>query len=193
MNMLRLLIVYIALTIGLTYVIMGTKKPQTVMAMKNFKEMVLRTKHPRAPVVAMKTSDAGIELIKKYEGYSLTAYKCPAGIWTIGYGHIRTAKEGLTITHNRASELLRADLRRFEAGVARWVLVPLEQHQFDALVSFVYNVGLGNFRSSTLLKYLNDGHYTEAAHQLLDWNRANGRILDGLTSRRYAERKMFLG
>lgn len=141
----------------------------------------------------MRTSQKGIDLIKKFEGCRLEAYKCPAGIWTIGYGHTKGVKDGQIITQEQAEEFLREDLRIFEQTVESCVKVPLSQNQFDALVSFCYNCGSGALKTSTLLRLLNEGNYSSAADQFLRWNKAGGKVLAGLTRRREEERVMFLG
>jgi lysozyme len=140
----------------------------------------------------MNVSETGIELIKKFEGCVLKAYKCPAGIWTIGYGHTSGVKEGQTITKAQAKELLKQDLKQFEVGVNNLVNVPLNQNQFDALVSFCYNLGTGNLKNSTLLKLLNRGDYNGAAEQFDRWVYASGKKLAGLVTRRTAEKELFL-
>jgi len=136
----------------------------------------------------MKISPAGLELIKAHEGLRLKAYKCPAGVWTIGYGstgpHVRP---GLVITDKEAVDLLIRDVARFEAAVNRLVKVPLNQNQFDALVSFVFNVGVGAFEKSTLLRLLNGGRYEAVPAQLMRWTKAKGRELPGLVKRRRDE------
>lgn len=141
----------------------------------------------------MKTSQRGIDLIKTFEGLKLTAYVCPAGVLTIGYGTTKGVTKGQTITAAEAERLLRADLAVFEAGVSKAVKVPLEQHEFDALVSFAYNIGLGALGKSTLLRLLNAGDKAGAARQFERWNKAGGKVLAGLTRRREAERKLFEG
>lgn len=145
----------------------------------------------------MKTSKRGIELIKQLEGCELTAYKCSAGVLTIGYGHTgKDVTDGLTITGEKAETLLREDLQKFEKAVEKYVKVELNQNQFDALVSLAYNIGSGSFSKSTLLKKLNAGDYTEAAEQFLVWNKmtVNGvkKESDGLKNRRQKERELFL-
>ena len=140
----------------------------------------------------MNVSETGIQLIKKFEGCVLKAYKCPAGIWTIGYGHTSGVKEGQAITREQAEELLIQDLRPFEIGVNNLVNVPLNQNQFDALVSFCYNLGTGNLKNSTLLKLLNKGDYNGAAEQFDRWVYAGGKKLNGLVKRRAEEKKLFL-
>lgn len=140
----------------------------------------------------MKTSNNGINLIKQFEGCILSAYKCPAGVWTIGYGHTKDVKLGMKITSSQATELLKDDLKTYESYVNKYVKVKLNQNQFDALVSFTFNCGGGALKSSTLLKKLNKGDYTGAANELLRWNKANGKVLAGLTRRRKAEKALFL-
>lgn len=137
----------------------------------------------------------GIELIKKYEGLKLKAYKCPAGIWTIGYGHTGIdVKQGLVITKQKAEQLLIQDLKKFENGVSKLIEgLNINDRQFSALVSFAYNCGLTNLRNSTLLKRLKQKLLNEAANEFLKWNKAAGKQLPGLTKRRNDERKLFLG
>lgn len=141
----------------------------------------------------MHTSQKGLDLIKSFEGLRLSAYKCPADVWTIGFGTTAGVKPGQTITKERAEELLREDVKRFEAQVLRLVKVPLTQGQHDALVSFVYNLGAGNLSNSTLLRLLNAGDYAGAAAQFDRWNKAGGKVLAGLVRRRAAERALFEG
>lgn len=133
------------------------------------------------------------QAIKTAEGLRLTAYLDTGGVWTIGYGHTGgDVREGLTIPLSEAERLLTRDLRVAEGHVNDAVKVKLTQNQFDALVSFVYNVGGGAFRSSTLLKLLNAGDYDGAANQLPRWNKDNGKVVNGLTNRRREERELFL-
>ena len=140
----------------------------------------------------MNISETGIQLIKKFEGCSLKAYKCPAGIWTIGYGHTSGVKEGQTITKKEAEAYLKQDLTTFETFVSNLVTVAINQNQFDALVSFCYNLGPGNLRSSTLLKRINAGDFNGAAEQFDRWVYAGGKKLPGLVKRRAAEKALFL-
>lgn len=139
----------------------------------------------------VRISQKGIDLIKKYEGCRLTAYKCPAGIYTIGYGHTNAVKKGQKITLKQAEDFLREDVKKFESGVLRAVSAPLTQNQFDALVSFCFNCGLGAFKTSTMLKKLNARDYAGAAKEFLRWNKSNGVVLNGLTRRRKAEKALF--
>lgn len=144
------------------------------------------------------TGAAGIELVKICEGFKATAYLCPAKIPTIGYGHIgadvTAADVGKkTITEAEADALLRKDLKTAENGVKKCVTVALNQGQFDALVSFVYNLGAGNLQSSTLLKKLNAGDTAGAAEEFHKWRKAGGKVLEGLVKRRAAESAIFLG
>ncbi|MFK3971128.1 lysozyme [Pseudomonas sp. NPDC087358] len=143
----------------------------------------------------MHISQKGIDLIKSSEGLSLTAYPDPATgaePWTIGYGTTRGVKPGMKITAEQAEQYLKADVARFEPELAALVKVPLTQNQWDALMSFVYNLGTPNLASSTLLKLLNAGDYVRAADQFGRWNKAAGKELPGLTKRRAAEQALFL-
>jgi lysozyme len=143
----------------------------------------------------MRTSPKGIALIKSSEGLRLTAYPDPAtgaDPWTIGYGSTRGVLKGMTITDEQAERMLINDVSRFEPELDRLVKVPLSQNQWDALMSFVYNLGSANLASSTLLKLLNAGDYTRAADQFSRWNKAAGNELPGLTKRRTAEQALFL-
>jgi lysozyme len=140
----------------------------------------------------MKMSDAGISLLKSFEGCKLKAYRDIVGVLTIGYGSTGPhVFEGLTITQDEADDLLKRDLVRFEDGVTSLVKVPINQFQFDALVSFAYNVGLSALKNSTLLRKLNAGDTNGASVQFLVWNRAGGREVSGLTRRRQAEKELF--
>jgi len=140
----------------------------------------------------MKTGNKGIELIKHFEGCELEAYKCPAGVWTIGYGHIKGVKEGMTITETQAEEMLKSELNEYEGYINNLVTAELNQNQFDAMVSWVYNLGGGNLKASTLLKVLNSGDYDGVPAQMMRWNKAGGKVLEGLTRRRQAEADLFV-
>jgi len=144
----------------------------------------------------MKISQRGIDLIRRYEGCKLDAYLCQAGVPTIGYGHTKDVKLGDTINLGEAQDLLRDDLQGFEKGVSRIVAVKLEQCQYDALVSFSFNLGLGSLKSSTLLKKLNKGSYMGAAREFPRWNkvRVGGKLIvsRGLVNRRKSEQDCFL-
>lgn len=136
----------------------------------------------------MNISQKGIELIKKYEGCRLQAYLCPAGVWTIGYGHTGgDVFAGKTITQPVAEQFLIDDLKKFETQVIGSVSLSLNQSQFDALVSFAYNCGVGNLK--TLVKNRN---HNQIAAALLLYNKANGKVLEGLNRRRKEERELFL-
>lgn len=139
-----------------------------------------------------------IDTIKEHEGLRLVAYLDSVGVWTIGYGDTGPdVVKGLTITKEEAEKRLRKRLVEFEGYINTYVKVPLKQHQFDALVSLVYNIGPANFKTSTLLKKLNAGDYVGAADQFLVWNkgRVDGKlvVIKGLANRRAKERKQFLG
>lgn len=140
----------------------------------------------------MKISQAGIEAIKDFEGVRLKAYDDGVGIPTIGVGHTKGVRWGDTATMAQVDAWLREDLSDAENAVNSYVTVPLQQSQFDALVSLVFNIGTGAFAKSTLLKLLNQGDYIGAAGQFLVWIRAGGKVLAGLEKRRKAEYNMFL-
>lgn len=139
-----------------------------------------------------------LEFIKRWEGLRLEAYLCPAGVWTIGYGHTRTARPGMKITVEEAERLLVEDLRPFERFVQREVKVPLNDWQFGALVSWVFNVGPGAAARSTLLRKLNEGDYAAVPAELMKWNKVRNPqtgVLEpsrGLTNRRAAEAGMWV-
>lgn len=146
-----------------------------------------RTKKEVPPTQRPATGVSDLTLIKDFEGVRLTSYKDMVGVWTIGYGHTKTAKPGMRITMYGATELLRQDLVWVEKAIKRNVKVPLTQNQYDALASWVFNLGETNLRKSTLLKKLNAGDYTGAGQEMLRWNKAGGKVVRGLTRRREAE------
>ncbi|QHI96135.1 glycoside hydrolase family protein [Aristophania vespae] len=139
------------------------------------------------------------ELIKQFEGCSLIPYLCPAGFWTIGYGSTVSANgkpvTDLTkpITWSEANSLLLSTIQDVQKQLARVVTIFVTPQQEAALISLIYNIGIGNFRRSTLLKLLNTGQMKQAAEQFLRWNKSQGQTLSGLTQRRKAERAVFLG
>lgn len=141
----------------------------------------------------MQMSQAGIDaMLKQFEGCKLTAYKCPAGIWTIGYGHTSSAgapivEPGMTITQAQAEIILKADLVRYEQPVAALLKQPVAQNQFDVLVDFAYNAGIGALKSSTLLKKVNAGDFDAVPGELMKWTKGGGKVLPGLVRRRQAE------
>ena len=143
----------------------------------------------------MQISYNGIEFLKQREGFKSVAYKDTGGVWTIGYGSIRIngkpVEAGQTISMAEAEEALRADLAWAQTAVNQHVKVPLTQGMFDALVSFVYNVGEEQFRRSTLLRLLNLKQYKEAAGQFERWKFDNGKVIQGLLNRRILERQLF--
>lgn len=150
----------------------------------------------------MKTSPTGIHLIKHFESFRSVRYMCDGGKWTIGWGHTKGVTEKTKpITIAEGDALIADDLVEFEAAVNSLVKVPLLQCQFDALVSFAFNVGQDidedtiaeGLGDSTLLKKLNAGNYIGAADEFPKWNKAKGKVLAGLVNRRAAERAMFLG
>lgn len=139
----------------------------------------------------MKCNAAGLHIIKNSEGCRLTAYRCPAGILTIGYGHTGPdVVEGMTISQQYADDLLARDVSRFEFAIRQAVTAPLNENQFSALVSFAFNVkGWG---ASTLLQKVNQADYAGAAAEFAKWCHAGSMVLAGLVTRREAERKLFL-
>lgn len=151
----------------------------------------------------MKTSKKGINLIKEFEGFRKNAYLCSAGVWTIGFGSTRylnnrKVKQGDQISLAEAEELIAHDLIKFEGTLNKLVTVKINQNQFDALICFIYNIGEGAFKNSTLLKKIELRDFLGAADEFSRWNKAPSpstgklRALPGLTRRRTAERKLFL-
>ena len=139
----------------------------------------------------MKTSNKGINLIKKYEGFRSKAYLCPARIWTIGYGHTSGVKSGDVITEAQGEEYLRADLKEAE-NVINYHNLELNQNQFDALVSFVFNLGPGNFNRSTLLKLIKGSRYdVRIKAEFRKWVYGGGEVLNGLVKRRKEEAELY--
>lgn len=139
--------------------------------------------------MAMKTSSKGVSLIKQFEGCRLTAYKCPAGVWTIGYGHTAGVNKGDTITQQTADDYLRDDLVKYENAVLKYnSIYHFNQNQFDALVSFTYNCGVGNLKNLT-----QSGKRTisQISAKLPLYNKAGGVVLRGLQRRRTAEKELF--
>lgn len=141
----------------------------------------------------MKINQAGLNIIKEFEGCILRAYLCPAKVWTIGYGHTGPdVKSGLVITQEQAEELLKRDLEVFEKDVAKAVgNAPTTENQFSAFVSLSYNIGSGAFAKSSALREHKAGNYQLAAAKMLLWNKAGGRVLAGLIRRRKAEAALY--
>ena len=141
----------------------------------------------------MKTSAEGLALIKKFEGLELEAYQCAAGVWTIGYGHTKDVQPGDVWSESHANHMLEVELEEFEEYINDNVTANLSQNQFDALVSWVYNLGPANLKASTMLKVLNSGDYEGVPAQIKRWNKAGGKVLQGLIRRREAEALLFIG
>ena len=141
----------------------------------------------------MQTSRTGIELLKHFEGCELKAYQDSVGVWTIGYGHTKGIYEGLEITQSEAEKMLIDELPEYEGYITDKVVPMLQQHEFDALVCWVYNLGPTNLSSSTMLKKLNAGEFKEVPFQMKRWDKAGGQPLLGLTRRRNAEALLFKG
>lgn len=144
--------------------------------------------------MALVTSPSGVKAIQKHEGLVLETYVDAVGVPTIGYGHTgsKHAFPNNKITKAKATELLKQDLKDAENAIHKYVNVDLSQEQFDALVSLVFNIGVGNFAKSTLLKKLNRGDYLGAADEFPKWRKGGGRVLPGLVTRRAEERALFL-
>ena len=146
----------------------------------------------------MNVSDKCINMIKHHEGFVRKPYQDPIGLWTVGVGHLigdgkKLPKEwNKEFTDEEVDNILCEDLERFEIGIQRLTKVSLTQSQFDALVSFSFNVGLGNFQSSTLRSKLNRGDYEGASNEFPKWRKAGGKILTGLVRRRADEKALFL-
>jgi lysozyme len=140
-----------------------------------------------------KLSQEGLNHIKKSERLRLTAYlPTKDDVWTIGWGHTKTARKGMVITEKQAQKLLRQDLAWVRTTISTLVRVPLSQSQYDALASFIFNIGRTKFAKSTLLRKLNSGDYLGAANEFPRWNKQKGKVLRGLTRRRKEERASFL-
>jgi len=146
----------------------------------------------------MKTNKAGIALIKKWEGCKLKAYKCQAGVWTVGYGHTDNVKSDTKITKAQAEEFLIKDLNYFENGVGYLIANALSENEFSALVSLAYNIGLRNLGQSSVLKCIKRGDRLGAANAILKWNKITHPVTkqlefnQGLANRRIAEKDLFL-
>lgn len=139
-----------------------------------------------------KINKQGLELIKHFESLKLEAYKDVVGVWTIGWGHTgEDVYEGLVITEEQAEELLKKDLEEYERYVRGSIGTRLNDNQFSALVSFAYNLGIGNLKTSTLLKLLNKGDYFNASKEFVKWSKAGGKRYKGLVRRRLSERNLF--
>lgn len=136
-------------------------------------------------------SERAVALVKKFEGCKLKAYRCPAGIPTIAYGRTQGVKMGDRCTQEQADKWLLSDLSATERTINEFVTVKINQNQRDALASFIYNVGSGNFKNSTLCRKLNCGDYHGASAEFMRWIYAGGKALDGLVKRRTAEKALF--
>jgi len=134
---------------------------------------------------------AGIELIKSFEGLRLKAYQCSAKRWTIGYDHAQGVYKGQEITKEQAEAFLLDDIQDAQNAVSGLVKVPLNDNEYAALVSFTFNIGVGHFRNSTMLKILNKNMHDTVPAQLMRWNKINGEAVGGLSRRRAAEVKLW--
>lgn len=137
-----------------------------------------------------------IDLIKKYEGFKPQAYQDSVGVWTIGYGTTRIngqpVKAGMTITEDRAIQLVQQEVNRLWSQIESIVKVPINDNQMNALVDFAYNLGFNALKTSTLMKYVNESKFEKAADEFGRWVFAGGKVLPGLVKRREAEKRLFL-
>lgn len=140
--------------------------------------------------MVMKISEAGVKLICKWEEFRTYAYVCPAGLWTIGYGHTGGVKPTDKIDIAQGEAYLRKDLEIVERCLNS-LAIKLNQNQYDALCSLIFNIGTGNFLRSTMLKYLQAKQYDKASAEFLKWRKANGKVLKGLEARRKDEQELF--
>jgi len=161
--------------------------PALTLTMSAHAQTAIKKRGDKALSNSYSISQKGLDAIKTFEGLRLDAYLCPAGVWTIGYGTTRGVMKGDRITKEQAEKLLIEDVRQFEAAINKLVKVALKQGQFDALVVFCYNVGVGAFERSTLLSVLNMGRYADVPAQLMRWTKVKGKELSGLVNRRNAE------
>lgn len=163
-----------------------------VTSLTNFPDATASTqKTAQQAPVRKGIGDGGLGLIKHFEGVRTEAYQDSVGVWTIGYGSTKGVKPGQRISLEKANSLLEKDIADHAAAVDRLVKVDLNQDQYDALVSFTFNLGEGNLAKSTLLKKLNAGDYKGASKEFIRWNKAGGKVLKGLTRRRMAEAELF--
>lgn len=132
-------------------------------------------------------------LIRQFEGFRSHAYQDAGGVWTIGYGHTENVHEGDIISSAQAEALLVKELKEYENYVRKLVKVPLFQYQFDALVSWTYNLGPTNLKNSTMLILLNKGRYDLIPNEMRRWNKVNGKVVEGLVIRRDKEARLFAG
>jgi lysozyme len=146
----------------------------------------------------MNINKATVGLVKEFEGFEARAYKCPAGVWTIGYGTTAAAGvgivpvEGMTISKAKAEGYLQAALSKFANAISMEIVEPINENEFGAFVSLAYNIGSGAFKKSSALRHFNAGNKAAAADAMLLWNKAGGKVLAGLVRRRAAERALFL-
>ena len=144
----------------------------------------------------MQMTEEGLALIRRFEGFRAEAYRCPAGVWTIGYGHTSQAgppkvRAGMVVSEAEARSILAADAAMFAEGVRAALTREVSKEQFSALVSFAFNVGIGAFRRSSVLKMVNEGRFEAVPERLRLWVKADGRRLEGLVRRREAEGELF--
>lgn len=135
---------------------------------------------------------SNFNLIDKWEGLRLEAYQDGGGVWTIGWGHTKTARPGMKITREQAEELFLQDMAVYQTAVNQSVKRPINQNQFDAFCSLCFNIGVSGFKGSTALKRFNEGNNLGAAEAITWWNKDNGKVVQGLVNRRAEEKALFL-
>lgn len=140
----------------------------------------------------MEFTQEGMDLLTFYEGCKLVAYKCPKGVWTIGYGTTKGVKAGMVITPAIAQTLLLSDIQEIEDFMSTNIACRLNKNEYSALICLIYNIGEGAFRMSKMLRLLNQGKKSEVPKEFLRWNRIDKRVSKGLTARREAEKNLFL-
>lgn len=177
---------------GEEFRLVGEDAGHYVVELRIFKGHTEVVEGDRTVINPPRINQDGLDLIKEFEGLELEAYLCPAQVWTIGFGSTDGVQPGMIISKEGAEKLLRKDLERFEKCVFQEVKVELNSNQFSALVSFAFNAGRGAFKTSTLLKKLNQRDYAGSANEFERWIWAKGKVLEGLIRRREAERELFL-
>lgn len=170
---------------------LGGQKWNTWCVYKDHVQLIVPSDNASHPS-NLHISDAGLKLIKEYEGFRSNAYKCPAGVWTIGYGSTAGVRPGQWISEADAEARLREEVKRYERGILAALTVDPTQNQFDALVSLAYNCGIRAIARSSVVKFHNRKEFDRAADAFLMWNRGGGVVLPGLTRRRREERSLYL-
>lgn len=175
-----------------------TPVPTTSRLPEEARALISVVPEPKPVQSELRTSDKGLAIIQEFEGFRSKAYRCPAGIWTIGYGHTSAAGmphvyKGMTVTKEEAKALLKRDVVQYERAVLNYVRVSMTQNEFDALVSFCYNIGVTAFSKSSVVRFLNSGKKGLVGSGLALWTKGGGKVLPGLVKRRAMECDLFYG